>query len=103
MQGLQTPGAPPAQPVAPAQEFVVLVMSDDEQRRLERFVDSSLRHSVVPRARMPRVFLISVSGFSVQQGFVRLVVWHLPPISLSGLPSLGGRHMKGVGWLVQRP
>ncbi|XP_023773747.1 uncharacterized protein LOC111922420, partial [Cyanistes caeruleus] len=31
------PGAPPAQPVAPVQEYVVPVMPDDEQRRLERF------------------------------------------------------------------
>ncbi|XP_070018310.1 cold shock domain-containing protein 4-like [Nicotiana sylvestris] len=31
------PGAPPAQLVVPVQEFVVPAMSDDEQRRLERF------------------------------------------------------------------
>ncbi|XP_070029891.1 uncharacterized protein [Nicotiana sylvestris] len=36
VQGLPMSGAPPAQPVAPAQEFVVPVMPDDEQRRFER-------------------------------------------------------------------
>ncbi|XP_070056577.1 uncharacterized protein [Nicotiana tomentosiformis] len=37
MQGLQTPGVLPAQPVAAARAPVVPVMADDEQRRLERF------------------------------------------------------------------
>ncbi|XP_070002901.1 uncharacterized protein [Nicotiana sylvestris] len=37
VQGLQTPGAPPAQPVAPVQDYMVLVMLDDKQHRLERF------------------------------------------------------------------
>nr|XP_016467119.1 PREDICTED: uncharacterized protein LOC107789761 [Nicotiana tabacum]XP_016467120.1 PREDICTED: uncharacterized protein LOC107789761 [Nicotiana tabacum] len=37
VQGLQTPGAPPTQLVAPAQEYVVPVMPDDEQHRLKRF------------------------------------------------------------------
>ncbi|XP_075113422.1 uncharacterized protein LOC107794427 [Nicotiana tabacum] len=36
VQGLQMSGPPSAQSVAPAQEFVVPVMPDDEQRRLER-------------------------------------------------------------------
>ena len=37
IQGLQTPGALPAQSAAAAQAPVVPVMADDEQRRLERF------------------------------------------------------------------
>ncbi|XP_070044879.1 uncharacterized protein [Nicotiana tomentosiformis] len=37
MQGLQTPWALPAQPVTAAQAHVVLVMIDDEHRRLESF------------------------------------------------------------------
>ena len=37
MQGLQMPGAHPAQLVAAAQNYVVPAMPEDEQRRLERF------------------------------------------------------------------
>nr|XP_033511485.1 uncharacterized protein LOC117276241 [Nicotiana tomentosiformis] len=38
VQGFQTPGAPPTQPVAAVQDYVVYFMPDDERRRLERFV-----------------------------------------------------------------
>ena len=37
MQGLQTPGEPPTQLVAAAQDYVVPVMPEDEKHRLERF------------------------------------------------------------------
>lgn len=37
VQGFQTPGAPPAQPIAVAQDYMVPVIPDDDQRRLERF------------------------------------------------------------------
>lgn len=36
MQGIQTPGVSPSQLVEAAQTYVVHVMTDDEQRRLER-------------------------------------------------------------------
>ncbi|XP_070034533.1 uncharacterized protein [Nicotiana tomentosiformis] len=37
VQGVQTPGAPPAQPVVATQDFVVPAMPGDDQHRLERF------------------------------------------------------------------
>ncbi|XP_070040784.1 uncharacterized protein [Nicotiana tomentosiformis] len=37
VQGLQTLEAPPAQPVAATQDYVVPAMLEDDQRRLERF------------------------------------------------------------------
>lgn len=37
MKGLQTPGAPPAHPIAAAQDHEVPAMTEDEQKRLERF------------------------------------------------------------------
>ncbi|XP_070037274.1 uncharacterized protein [Nicotiana tomentosiformis] len=37
VQGLQIPGALPAQPVTAAQALVTPIMADDDQRRLERF------------------------------------------------------------------
>ncbi|XP_070017234.1 uncharacterized protein [Nicotiana sylvestris] len=49
VQGLQTPGAHPAQPVVPAPEIVVPIMPDDEQHHLERvLVDGGSSLNICP-------------------------------------------------------
>ncbi|XP_070046944.1 uncharacterized protein [Nicotiana tomentosiformis] len=50
VQGFQTPGPPPVQPVAAAQDYVVPAMLEDEQRRLESWWEAYKRRRLVGAA-----------------------------------------------------